>query len=380
MFKRLLEPGEEKWKIIPMYYFNKMGCSSLLLNVHTLPEECKQSDWYIPTFYKQLLRSFNTCKNITKVSPVTTSGIRQQIIWGNRWIKYKGKSLWLDKWIKSKIIFINDLYDISGNFNTQLIFENIVDKTNVFAEMFIVKNAIPEAWKNVILNDPCKIQVKYPSMLDVKFFKRNGNLLYFADITSSSELYQILVELNKKSPSAKALWENIFSEKNILWKNVYIEKLYNVKEQKIIAFNFKILNNILATPYKLYKWKMIHTDICHLCFTTGNMEHMMLKCAYFDAYYKHVTLIFSQLGYNNLKMDLYTLICGYKSGIPLYAPLNLVLNIVFFCVYKCWVKIKINRIYKNPITVLYNEMNIRCKSNSYNCDLFNAFANRLEQL
>ena len=93
-------------------------------------------------------------------------------------------------------------------------------------------------------------------------------------------------------------------------ENVNIVTPCNDNEQKIVAFNFKVLNNIFATSYKLRKWKLIDSDICHLCFATGNLEHMMLNCPYFEMYYSTVIHVFEHLGYSNIKTDVYTLICG----------------------------------------------------------------------
>ena len=243
--------------------------------------------------------------------------------------------------------------------------------------MFKIKNAIPDDWKRIILQDPCKILVKSPSKNDIVFL-REGQLLPLKDVNASGEVYRILVDIYKKPPSTKAYWNTVFNDKNIVWKSVYIEKLYNVTEQKIVAFNFKILNNILATPYKLCRWKIIDSSVCYLCFSTGNLEHMMLRCPYFDNYYATVLNIFDQLGYKNVKNDLYTLVCGHKPGIAVYKPLNLLLNIIFFSVYKCWVRINISRTYTNPIKVLFNELSIRCNTNMYNNFLFLQYTELLQ--
>ena len=121
----------------------------------------------------------------------------------------------------------------------------------------------------------------------------------------------------------------MFQDKNIIWTHVYKQKLKNVYEQKIVAFNFKLLHNILATPHKLLKWRVIESNTCHLCFNEGTLEHMMLKCSYFCEYYKHVKLAFKQIGFDNVNLDMYSLICGHKPDIVEYNDINLILNIVF---------------------------------------------------
>jgi hypothetical protein len=148
----------------------------------------------------------------------------------------------------------------------------------------------------------------------------------------------------------------------------------------IFAFNFKLLHNIVATPYKLWKWKIIDTNICHLCFNEGTLEHMMIKCCYFDEYYVQVKHALKQIGFENVNIDMYTLICGHKPNISAYNTLNLILNIVFFNVYKCWVKIKIDREYINPLQALSHELTIRCHTKTYCHKTVICFTNVMNKL
>ena len=196
---------------------------------------------------------------------------------------------------------------------------------------------------------------------------------------SGFTVYQILVDLHKKPPSTKALWNTVFNCKNFIWTNVYIERLCLVKEQKLVAFNFKILNDILATPVKLCKLQLIENYICYMCFSSGTLEHMMLKCSYFEEYYKTVLYIFESHGYGNVQNNLYTLVCGYKPATQVYHGVNMLLNVIFFTVYKCWLKIKFERKYINPLVMLRDELSLRCSSDIYNSiHLFKQFTNTLK--
>jgi hypothetical protein len=47
----------------------------------------------IPAFYKELLKTWITCRGRENKSPHNFREIRKQIIWGNKHIKYKGTSL-----------------------------------------------------------------------------------------------------------------------------------------------------------------------------------------------------------------------------------------------------------------------------------------------
>ena len=97
--------------------------------------------------------------------------------------------------------------------------------------------------KRILKNDPCKLTIKGDKPL---LLINKNKTINFDDVKSSKDVYMIFIDKYKKNPSSKHLWENIFEKKNVCWSNVYKEKVVNVKEQKIVAFNFKILNNILA--------------------------------------------------------------------------------------------------------------------------------------
>jgi hypothetical protein len=47
----------------------------------------------IPAFYKDLLKTWITCRGRENKSPHNFREIRKQIIWGNKYIKYKGECL-----------------------------------------------------------------------------------------------------------------------------------------------------------------------------------------------------------------------------------------------------------------------------------------------
>jgi len=376
MLQRILDPGEGKWKILPRYYLDIAGPKNILLHVQKLPLD-HLSKLSIPMYYKQLIMSLHACKKLPSQAPSTASDIRKQMIWGNKWILFKGKSLWFEKWINCNITFVNDLFDSQGKFDELRMHDVIQDKTNIISEMFILKNALPIEWKNVIVKDPCVMSVKYPDVSEIRFIKA-GRFIYLKDVASSRDIYHVLVDIYKKEPCTKLLWSNMLKDKNIIWSNVYIEKLCNVKEQRIVVFNFKVLNNILATPYRLYKWKLRENDTCNMCFSVGNLEHVMLNCSYFSRYYSVVLEIFSQLGYANMKNNLYTLVCGYKPGVSAYRNINLLLNIIFFVVYKCWVQLNVTRVYVNPLLMLSNELKIRCSTHTYNNSLFLRYTEMLE--
>jgi hypothetical protein len=71
----------------------------------------------------------------------------------NKFIKYKGKSLMIENWINSGIIFINDIIDDQGNISEVVILQNLICKQNWMSKTSIVKKSIPAQWKQIIKNE-----------------------------------------------------------------------------------------------------------------------------------------------------------------------------------------------------------------------------------
>ena len=121
----------------------------------------------------------------------------------------------------------------------------------------------------------------------------------------------------------------MFEDQSLVWENFFYLKLEKIKEQKIVNFNFKVMHNYLATPDKLLKWKILGSDLCYMCFSKGNMEHMMISCPYFCTFYNVLGDIFTVLGYKNLVFNFKTLICGYKCQFDENTDVNILLCVIF---------------------------------------------------
>ena len=71
-----------------------------------------------PTFYEDLINIWVGFRNITHVNNTWNRfyHIRQQLLWGNRFMKDKnGKCLVLKHWICSNIIFVEDILSVDGS-------------------------------------------------------------------------------------------------------------------------------------------------------------------------------------------------------------------------------------------------------------------------
>ena len=166
---RLLENSNENWKIIPQMYFENIGENFLIFNMNldsfkSLENELTKN---ISAFYKGLLKTWITFREGGgDNSPHNFREIRKQIIWGNKYIKHKDKCLVNVNWIKSGIIFINDILDEYGHISEYKIIAKLRNKQNWLSELNILKKAIPKLWKETLITqNSIKTQVIPKSML-----------------------------------------------------------------------------------------------------------------------------------------------------------------------------------------------------------------------
>lgn len=115
---KLYKSTNETWTIIPNKYFENCDIATVMcMNAETV----KQIPFKLPEFYLNVVQCWHLCGGGCK-TPQSAYEIRQEMIWGNKFIQSKGKTLFFNNWRDSN--FIDDLLDETGNFKSgQKIFE-----------------------------------------------------------------------------------------------------------------------------------------------------------------------------------------------------------------------------------------------------------------
>ena len=107
----------------------------------------------IPLFYKEILSIFFQLNNLNQKPKLKTfHEIRAQVIWGNQFIKHKGKCLLFTSWINSGIIYINELINDIGEIKETLI-NKLKTKANWISEFTKLKSSIPKYWKTILKSE-----------------------------------------------------------------------------------------------------------------------------------------------------------------------------------------------------------------------------------
>ena len=109
---------------------------------------------------------------------------------------------------------------------------------------------------------------------------------------SSKHIYRSFLAKKQTTPTAKDR-EKLSAKYHRLtidWKRVYLLSFRTTLETKLREFQFKILNRIVFTNEKLFRFDMAESDKCAFCQTeVESIEHLLFSCKISSAKYpKHV--------------------------------------------------------------------------------------------
>ena len=301
--KAFINKPKANWAVIPKTLFHNYGPDFLIFrtNLHNIKlVETK----HLTDFYKDLLQTWIQFKNtFDNKRPTTFSEIRKEIIWNNKYIKNRGKSLCFKSWIKSGIIFINDIIDKSGIMKDDIILNKLICKKNWIAEVSLIKKSIPADWKQ-ILHCEASNQTKIKTTLDIMI--QNQNLSNISNKT----IYNHLVSKKFSKPFIHQYWETKLN-KSIQWKQFYIF-LNSLHDNRIKQFKFKLLYNIFPCKANRFKWKMTDSPNCTLCNTSETYEHVFIDCSEVTNVWQFIDEYFKSCGINKSMKKIETIVLGYK--------------------------------------------------------------------
>ena len=108
---------------------------------------------------------------------------------------------------------------------------------------------------------------------------------------SSKHIYRSFLAKKQTTPTAKDR-EKLSAKYHRLtidWKRVYLLSFRTTLETKLREFQFKILNRIVFTNEKLFRFDMAESDKCAFCQTeVESIEHLLFSCKISSVFWKHV--------------------------------------------------------------------------------------------
>ena len=116
--------------------------------------------------------------------------------------------------------------------------------------------SLPSEWKRILANttDAVNVLVRKKRLVFEHFHKLMS--------LSSKAIYQLTKERVTLLYSAQTKWNQIFTERILIWKDLYIIPYQCTLDTNLREFQFKILHRILTTNYSLYKMSLIPSPVC----------------------------------------------------------------------------------------------------------------------
>ena len=325
--KKYFADGNSSWKtVLDEFLCNVGGKFILFCNFDT-----RKLPVYIPAFYKECLDAWSELKNSNVVS---YEDVIDQIIWNNKNIVVDKQSLFEKHLFCQGIVKIGDLLSNTGKFlQSSKVLRANLSPTQYFKLIGVV-DAIPIAWRLIIKQSQTSQHLHSSFLGDKIYIELDETEIDLSKVTSKL-LYTKFKTKKQTPPSAQSKMKNKYPQLVVEWKKIYSLPFTVTVETKLREFQYKILNDVVYTNDKLFRFKMIESPLCTFCQEDESLEHLLFHCAIT----KNFWLSFlSWISEQNISMETLTLIhilFGVFNDNEDFAILNHLILIAKYFIYIC---------------------------------------------
>ena len=275
--------------------------------------------------WNEVLDSWIKMCNLTY--PTTFEDILSVNIWDNKNIKIANKTIFYKRWYDKHIYFIKDLMKDNGTLMDAQTFCDKYEIRVIFLEYLGVRMAIENFIRtNQIITEMCSPHNIYLPFNIKEIFKSKKGC---------KDMYRVF---NTKSITSKRQqkWNNIFENVNLNWKIIYKLPATSCNNTKLHWFQYRILHRIIATNDLLYKQLIKQDDLCSFCgLLTEKIEHLFWHCNVVVEFWESIERWFFERIQFSLNIDKQTAIFGITFNRHFNKPINYILIITRYYIYKC---------------------------------------------
>ena len=234
----------------------------------------------INPFYAEILRAWDSVTKRKRFLSANRNDILSQPLFHNPSITHNSKLLSFTSFIESDIVTVADIaYEVVPGFlPVSAIVEIIKDKypnmtkTEIVSVYNIILKALPDEWKEEILNNTIT-----PSEVKNMFLINNNSITPTSKFTVKF-IYTLLISDHFKPPTGIEKWNVIgfdIDPQEQVWKLVHFKD----KTSEFVDLDFKITHNIIFTYSRLFKYGIVVSNQCPVCLKhEEDMCHLFLYC------------------------------------------------------------------------------------------------------
>ena len=289
---RLLSSTTDSWKVIPNHYFDAYGGLSFLLKCNYNVASINNG---LPTFYRELLQYFQEFKNKTKIFPYG-----KFLLWNNEAVTIDKNTLFWSSWFKKKIVFVQDILNVDGNFLTFQEFQNKFNIKTNYLHYFQLISAIPSDLKKQA--KICEIPSYEQLNTTTISLSPGSNPVDLVDMRCK-HYYKILNNNPTVEPTGIKTWKINFPDNHTNWKNQFSFIYQSTRDNKLRQFSFRLLHRIIVTKKELLKFRLVNDATCTFCSNLDSIEHTFLDCPETKSFYYEALLWFNRVNGTNINLS-----------------------------------------------------------------------------
>ena len=329
--------GEQtSWKILFKYWTKKIGdmpmCLKFNCNKKDILSICKRKK--LPVFYIDLFCSWS---ELRYTDMFNVSDVKNEIIWYNSNIKYGNEMLYFQSWMKEGIFTVEQVIE-GGKWKDIKCISDVFRGKQLLASFKLskLKKAFPNFWLEKLRNST-RTTVR-PQTKESMIGLATGDSINVLKMTAK-HYYRLFLNKNKREPSCIYLWQDQLELPNDFnWNNVLKYKFYQINDNKIKQFNFKLFHRILPSRDNLCKWGILNDNLCHICNCKETITHFLLTCKKIKMYWKVVSCLIRNIFDLEIDINEKVIILGHDIGNRKMKLINLILNYAQFIIYRNYVK------------------------------------------
>jgi len=330
------------WKHVFVYTLEK------IIHIKKL-SEClsmklpKQRRNLLPPFYKEMFLAWEDLDCITECD-IDCNQLFSQPIFDNPKICFKEKPLYFECFVKSGLTQIKHIaYEVVTGFLPmnaikEIIWQTCPDVSEQLIEKayMVIMHSIPLQWYNIVNKHVYNKHKDHPPL----FVIVNRNKTYAIRSCSTSNFYCFLRDMKYEQPSSLLFWNDIFNlDETKVLNTIYTKG----KCPDMIDLDFRIFHNIIYTYQRLYKMRLVDSELCPFCLLkTETLLHLFRECPRISTFIQfvvyHVENLMRNVStsvVNCLDFDK-MLLLGFSENIPNVNSIfvNLFLSQVRLSIYK----------------------------------------------
>ena len=246
-----------KWiTLVNDAYFKPYGGIQYLLTCNYNTKYLKD----IPDFYKEVVTS------LAELTIRTSSQLQR--VWNNENVLVDRQMVYKDSWRKAGVEYFSDLKTAHKTWLTLSEFESKFGFTPNVSEYKKLVRAIDSL--NYV--QYCVTDFLKPGQVLCK----SGNILNTLT-AKCKDYYNEFIEHDKHMPTSLNYWLQYSANEQYLLNSLRLTQNCTT-DTKLIAFQFKIVHNIVACKTNLFKWDIAATENCDYCQGHDDLVHSLVQC------------------------------------------------------------------------------------------------------